>query len=171
MDVAFDNYISLTNLLREDLVSLLDSESNSQHWRRNFIRVSASLIEGHVHCLREICVVSFDCLAPSIHPKEAEALCSEGKFSANERLKFTLRAACKLFELQPAPNFGGLEWFRARRVLEKRHLLMHPKSPADLHVLDDLWADIFGGVNWVCEQLFGFVAALEKKHIGPSRQG
>jgi len=164
MDAAFDNYVALTNLLREDLVSLLDSESNSLHWRRNFIRVSASLIEGHVHCLREIWVVSFDCLAPSIHPKEAEALCSEGKFSANERLKFTLRAAYKLFELQPAPNFGGLEWCRALRVLEKRHLLMHPKNPADLHVSKHLWADLYSGVTWLIEQLFTFISALEKKH-------
>ncbi len=28
------------------------------------------------------------------------------------------------------PNFGGQEWPRAQRVLEKRHLLMHPRTPS-----------------------------------------
>ena len=50
MDAAFDNYFALSDVLRSDLIALLDSESASQHWRRNCIRVSASLIEGYAHC-------------------------------------------------------------------------------------------------------------------------
>lgn len=164
MDAAFDNYFALTEVLRGDLVEMLDMESDSQHWRRNYIRVSASLIEGYAHCLREMCAVSFECVAPEIGKKEAEVLRSERSFDANERIKVTLRVAYKLFELQPVPNFGGSEWPRAQRVLEKRHLLMHPKNPADLEVPDYLWNELRGGVTWLIEQLFNFIAALQEKH-------
>jgi len=164
MDVAFDNYFLLSDILLEDLDALLDSETNSQHWRRNYIRVSASLIEGYAHCLREMCAVSFECLAPVISQNETVVIRSERGFDANERIKLTLRVAYKLFELQPAPNFGGPEWPRAQRVLAKRHLLMHPKSPADLEIPDDLWSELREDVAWLIEQLFNFIAALQKKH-------
>jgi hypothetical protein len=166
MDAAFDNYFALSNELREDLASLLDSESDSQHWRRNYIRVSASLIEGYAHCFREMCLVSFECIAPEITAKEEQALISEKGLSANERIKSTLKIAYKLFELQPAPNFGGPEWFRAQRVLEKRNLLMHPKTSADLYISDELWSELRDDSAWLIERLFNFVSELQNKHGG-----
>lgn len=78
MDAAFDNYFALSNELREDLSALLDSESDSQHWRRNYIRVSASLIEGYAHCFREMCAVSFECVAPELNSKKSR-FCSPKK--------------------------------------------------------------------------------------------
>lgn len=78
MDVAFDNYIALSDILREDLLALLETDSDSQHWHRNYVRVSASLIEGYAHCLREMCAVSFECVAPDISKKEAEVIRSDG---------------------------------------------------------------------------------------------
>ena len=164
MDAAFDNYFALSDVLREDLVALLDSESNSQPWRRNYIRVSAELIEGYAHCLRELCAVSFECVAPDITPKEADVIRSERNVDANERIKLTLRVAYKLFELQPASNFGGPEWPRAQRVLAKRHLLMHPKGPADLEIPDELCEELRQDVIWLLGQLFDFISALQKKH-------
>lgn len=166
MDAAFENYSALSDVLRSDLIALLDSESASQHWRRNYIRVSASLIEGYAHCLREMCAVSFECIAPEISQKEAEVLQEERNFSANERIKLTLRVAYKLFELQPAPNFGGPEWPRAQRVLAKRHLLMHPRSPADLEVTEESWGELREDTTWLIGQLFNFIAALQTKHGG-----
>ena len=166
MDAAFDNYFALSNELREDLVAILDSESDSQHWRRNYIRVCASLIEGYAHSFREMCAVSFECISPELSSKEEQVLLSEKGLSANERIKRTLKVAYKLFELQPAPNFGGPEWPRAQRVLEKRHLLMHPKMPADLHVSDELWCELRDDATWLIEQLFNFVSALQVKHNG-----
>ncbi len=166
MDVAFDNYFLLSNILQADMDMLLDAENDSQHWRRNFIRVSASLIEGYAHCLREMCVVSFECIAPEISKKESGVLQSERSVNANERIRRTLRVAYKLFQLMPAPNFGGNEWPRAQRVLTKRHLLMHPKIPADLEVPDDLWNEMREDVAWLMEQLFNFFLLLEQKHGG-----
>ena len=164
MGAALDNYLALSDVLMGDLQSLLESESESQNWRRNYIRVSASLIEGYAHCFREMCAVSFECVAPAIGKKEAEVLQSERSFDANERIKLTLRVAYKLFELQPAPNFGGPEWPRAQRVLTKRHLLMHPKSPDDLQISDELWNELYDDATWLIEQLFNFVSAAQKKY-------
>jgi hypothetical protein len=166
MDAAFDNYFALSDILRDDLVALLDSESDSQHWRRNYIRVAASLVEGYAHCLRDMCAVSFECVAPSISDKEAKVITSERNFDANDRLKLTLRVAYKLFELAPVPNFGGPEWLRAQRVLTKRHLLMHPKTPADLEVPDALWSELREDVTWLVAQLFSFISTLQGKHGG-----
>jgi hypothetical protein len=164
MDTAFDNYLHLTRILEADMTALLDGECEDQHWRRNFIRSAAALIEGHAHCLREMCAISFECIAPELAKKEADVLRSEESFSAVERMKLTLRAAYTLFELAPAPNFGGNEWPKAQRVLLKRHLLMHPKTPADLEVSDSLWSDIRTDIAWLIEQFFSFLSLLQKKH-------
>lgn len=161
MDAAFDNYLELSEVLQSDVEELLKVESQSQHWRRNFIRASAALIEGYAHCLREMCRVSFHCIAPELGAKEAEVLQSDRSFDANERIKLTLRVAFKLFELQPAPNFGGREWPHAQRVLEKRHLLMHPKTPADLEVSDQLWSELREDVTWLFKQFFDFIALAQ----------
>ena len=164
MDAAFDNYFALSDILIKDLQALLESESDSQHWRRNYIRVSASLIEGYAHCLREMCAVSFVCVSPRINPKEEKLLRSEQSLEANERIKRTLRVAYKLFELQPAPNFGGSEWPRAQRILAKRHQIMHPKTPADLNISDELWEELYDDITWLLEQFFSFISTLEKKY-------
>lgn len=166
MDAAFDNYFELSKILQADMNALLDGENDTQHWRRNFVRASAALIEGYAHSLREMCAIGFECVAPEITKNEAEVLRSEKGFDANDRIKLTLRAAYKLFELAPAPNFGGKEWLRAQGVLGKRHLLMHPKTASDLEVSADQWKEIREDVTWLMEQLFNFFALLQQKHGG-----
>jgi len=164
MDAAFDNYFALSKVLQDDLLALLESETNSQHWRRNYIRVSVSLIEGYAHCLRDMCIISLDCVAPQISSDETKVLKSEGMFSTNDRIKLTLRVAYKLFELEPAPNFGGAEWASARYALDKRSLLMHPKTPIDMEISDKCWADLDGSTTWLIKQLFNFASLLQKKY-------
>jgi hypothetical protein len=166
MDAAFDNYLNLSEVLRGDVDELLQVETESQRWRRHFIRVSSALIEGYAHCLREMCKVCVQCVAPSIAAKETEVLQSERQFSADERLKLTLRVAYKLFELQPAPDFGGPEWPRAQGVLLKRHVLMHPKTPSDLAVSDQEWSQLREDVAWLFKQLFDFIALSHAKYGG-----
>ena len=164
MDAAFENYFELSNILQADMNALLDSENDTQHWRRNFIRASASLIEGYAHCLREMCAVSFECVAPEIGVKDLKVLQSERGFDANERIKRTLRIACKLFQLESAPNFGGNEWLRAQQILSKRHLLMHPKTLTDLDVPDELWNQMRDDVTWLMEQIFNVFSLLLQKY-------
>ena len=66
MDTAFGNYLQLSRTLEADMTALLYVECEDQHWRRNFIRSAVALIEGHAHCLREMCAVSFECIAPEL---------------------------------------------------------------------------------------------------------
>jgi hypothetical protein len=53
-DAAFDNYLSLSNILKEDMNALLHEERSDQYWRRTFIRLSGAFLEGYAHCLREM---------------------------------------------------------------------------------------------------------------------
>jgi hypothetical protein len=165
-DRAFDNYLSLTKLLREDLESMLDTRPQSHQWRRNFIRTAAAMLEGHAHCLRDLCMVALHFDTPALTERERAVLVAEKSVDANERIKLTLRAAYKLHSLAPAPDFGGREWKRAQRVLRKRHRLMHPKRPRDLGVKNRTWSEIRGGTLWLMKQFFDFLALAQAKYGG-----
>ena len=164
MDAAFDKYFALSDVLLEDLSALLDTESETQHWRRNYIRVSASLIEGYLHSFREMAAVSLACVAPEISEKEKEVLNSQRGFSTPDRYKLTLRAAHKLFEVGSAPNFGSSEWSRAKQVFKKRDSLMHPKKLVDFEIANGSWEELRFGISWLIEQLFNFVLACQRKY-------
>jgi len=164
MDEVFNNYFNLSNTLQSDINALLDGINDSHNWRRNFIRTSASLIEGYTHCLREMCAISFNLIAPKLTKKESKLLLSERSFDTNERLKHTLRAAYKLFELEPVPIFNNNEWSKARQFLDKRDLLMHPKTSIDLEISDDIWSEVHDGALWIIEQLFKFFSLFQQKH-------
>ena len=166
LNAAFENYLKLTVLLDEDMKSMLSAESTSQQWRRNFVRASAALMEGHAHCLREMCLVGLRCSAPRLTKKERSAITDERGFDANNRLKLTLRVAYKLFSLQPAPDFGGAEWVRAQRVLRKRHRLMHPKRPRDLGMSDRTWSEMRRDIAWLMKQFFDFLFLGQQKYGG-----
>jgi hypothetical protein len=164
LDAAFNNYLELTSLLYKDMESMLLTESNSQQWRRNFIRASAALLEGEAHCLREMCLVGLSCNASTLTKKERSAIIDERGTDANNRLKLTLRAAYKLFSLQPAPDFSSTEWVRAQRVLRKRHRLMHPKKPRDLGMSDRTWSELRRDTAWLMKQFFDFLSLGQQKY-------
>jgi hypothetical protein len=78
----------------------------------------------------------------------------ESGFDTSERIKLTLRTAYKLFELRPTPDFAGRDWTQAKWALRKRHLLMHPKTPADMDIPDDLWKQLAPAMDWLVDQRF-----------------
>lgn len=164
MDDAFDNYFALSEVLREDLSALLGAELDSQASQRNFIRAAAAMIEGYTHCIRKMCLVGLQCDAPTLTAKEVAALKSERGVDTNDRYKLTVRAAYRMFALSPLPDFGGKQWACAQEVLNKRHLLMHPKVPSDLAIANSSWPAIKDDVAWLMQQLFEFFALLQKKH-------
>jgi hypothetical protein len=164
-DIALDKQDALLKILRADLHDFLDIESDSQSWRRNYIRVSASFIEGYIHSLKELCTMSFQYTPPTkISSKENKALHNEKGLDATERVKLTLRAAYKLYELQPVPDFYGPEWERAHRVINQRNLIIHPKGPDDLDIPDHLWSELDDGITWIITQLCNFNSALVNKY-------
>jgi hypothetical protein len=81
MDNAFDNYFAMSIVLRDDLAEICKIKNEDQHWKRNLIRTSSALFEGYTNCLREMCVISFECRAPKLTKKETAALRFERKFS------------------------------------------------------------------------------------------
>jgi len=164
LDAAFDNYFKLTTILYKDMESMLLTESNSQQWRHNFIRASAALLEGEAHCLREMCLVGLRCNAPTLTKKERSAITDKRGSDANTRLKLTLRAAYKLFSFQPAPDFSGIAWVRAKRVLRKRHRLMHPRGPRDLGISDRTWSEMRRDTAWLMKQFFDFLSLGQQKY-------
>jgi len=163
-DSAFANYLKLTAALREDLAAMLSQEASSLHWRRNFVRASAALLEGHAHCLTQMCVVGVAIDPTSFSAKERKAIANPDGLSANERLKLTLRVAYKLFQLHPVPQFGGAAWRNAQRVMPKRNRLMHPKTPRDLGIANDTWRQLKKGIVWLMQQFFDFLSLAQARY-------
>lgn len=164
MDTAFENYLMLSNMLLSDLKALLDSECENQHWRRNFIRTIAPIVEGYAHCLREMCSIGLECVAQKLPSKEKEVLLNERGFNASDRIRLTLRAAYRLFELSPSPDFRSKEWQQAKLVFEKRDALMHPKTASDLEVSDGPWRSMREDVAWLIGQFDNFQELAHKKY-------
>jgi hypothetical protein len=167
MDAAFDKYFAMSNILQDDIEVLLDVKDDSQNSRRNFIRAAAALIEGYAHCFREMCELGVATGAGPLTSKEVQVIQAERSFDSAERIKLTLRAAYKSFQLPSVPEFGDEGWQHAQILIEKRDRLMHPKSVKDLEVPDALWADIHEGTKWLFRQLFGFMEQLAIVH-GPN---
>jgi hypothetical protein len=164
LDRAFANYLKLTEALRQDLYELMAEEHASLQWRRNFVRASAALLEGHAHCLRRMCAVGVNLSPSSFSKKELRAIENECGISANERLKWRLRAAYKLFELKPPPRFDSGNWNNAQKVMLKRHKLMHPQRPSDLGIANTTWRALRRGIIWLMEQFFNFLALSQVKY-------
>lgn len=163
-DSAFANYLRLTSLLRADLSEMFEHERPSLEWRRNFVRAAASLLEGHVSSLRALCNSLPRRFHATLSKHERHALKNERGFDSNSRLKYTLRAAYRIFDLHPLPDFGSRRWNKARRVFHKRHRLMHPKRVQDLGLGDRRWSEMKKDLAWLFDQVFAFLSLGDAKY-------
>lgn len=166
MNTAFDNYLALSDLLMADGQLLLDMQQADDRWQRIFIRTAVALVEGYSNCFREMAAIGFECdpSAP-LSNKEREVLTSERGMSAGDRIKLTLRATHLIFALTPLPDFSGEDWSNAMFAIEKRHVLLHPKTVADLEISFDSWARIHSGLSWLVEQHFNVVRAIHRQYF------
>ena len=162
---AFNNYLALGEVLAADLVELSESEDDSAYWRRNYIRVVASLLEGYSHCFRKMAAIGLKRNSPSLSKKEQESLLTGSIFATSDRIKLTLRAFYKMFELSPVPDFSGKEWKNAMTLIEKRHALMRPKTLADLEFTEKSWDELRKGSNWLIKKHFDVLKILYEKYI------
>jgi len=165
MDDAFDNYLHLSEILSSDLMKISDNEVNDENWKRNYIRVVASLLEGYSYCFRQMSAIGLECESPAITTKEEKALRSSVGFTATEQIKLVIRVTYKMFDLGMPPDFGGYEWEDSIIFFKKRHSLMHPKSPSDLMVLDSDWSNIHNGANWLIKQHFNITKLIHDKYF------
>lgn len=162
---AFNNYLALGEVLVSDLVELSESEDDSAYWRRNYVRFTASLLEGYSNCFRKMAAIGLKSNSSSLSKKEQETLLTGSIFATSERIKLTLRAFCKMFELSPVPDFSGKEWKYALIFIEKRHTLMHPKTLSDLEFTEKLWDELRKGSNWLIKKHFDVLKILCEKYI------
>jgi hypothetical protein len=96
--------------------------------------------------------------------KERKAISRGGDLDTNARLKLTLRAAHKIFDLKPLPNFGDTSWRIAQGAVRKRHRLMHPRHVRDLGMSLQTWRIHKRGIVWLMEQFFNFMALAKQKY-------
>ena len=89
MDEAFDNYFALSKLLTSDVELLLQDNTDSQSFRRNFVRAAAALTEGYLHCFRDMCQVGLDSGKGPLSEKEFRVLQEERSFDSISRVKLT----------------------------------------------------------------------------------
>jgi len=54
---AFNNYLALGKVLAADLVEISESEDDTAYWRRNYVRIVSSLLEGYSHCFRKMAAI------------------------------------------------------------------------------------------------------------------
>lgn len=165
MDDAFDNYLALSDILREDFTELLDSNSDSPASKRNLIRTAVALIEGLTNNIREMCIIGLECGVTGLSKKEILAVTCENYADAGERYKLTVRAGYKVTSLSPLPDFSDAGWSRAQNVFKKRNLLMHPKQARDLEI-EASWSEITDDITWLIQPLFDFIQLLQQQHSG-----
>lgn len=164
MDQAFDNYLSLSNELLMDGEYILRIESEDISWKRHFIRIVVSIIEGYSHCFRNITVIGVELGEGNLTKKEIDVLHNEEKYGLCERVKLTLKGIYKMNDISPLPDFGTEEWRRAMVALEKRNSLTHPKAISDLELTDNSWNNIRIGLTWLFEQHANLMKSIYEKH-------
>ncbi len=157
MDEAFRKYLEISKILNDDFFKLYDERSDSDHWRRNHIRVLAVLVEGYSHCFREIARVGLETGTVHYSAKELKLIQDEGKFDVITRIKLTLKIIYTLLNADH-PDFGGQDWEKAKKALRKRGSLMHPKSVSDLEVGDEEYTEIDEGFGWLVAQHVNVIA-------------
>jgi hypothetical protein len=115
-----------------------------------------------------MCHVGIETVPGRLDHEEARVLTAERDFGNIERIKLTIRATYKLFELPNRPDFGQHGWKQAQLLLKERSRLMHPKNLRDLEVSDAEWEIIYEGATWVFSSLLRFMAQVAEVH-GNSR--
>lgn len=159
-----NNYLNLSEILSSDLMEITENESNDESWKRNYIRVVSALLEGDSYCFKQMSVIGLECESPTITKKEEKALKSGIGFTAIEQIKLVLRATYKMFNLGTPPDFSAQEWKDSITFFNKRHSLMHPKSPSDLEIPDSEWPNIRNGANWLIKQHFNITKLIYDKY-------
>lgn len=153
MDKAFEDYLSISAVLLEDMFKLQDVRSDDESWRRNYVRVMAVLVESYANCFRGIALVGLNTGFLDCNEKEEKLLRDESSFDICERIKLSIKVAYSMFEITPPPDFGDGKWEFAKKALKKRGALMHPKSLDDLRISGKDWLEMDEGLGWLFNQL------------------
>lgn len=169
-DSALVNYFGLSDALADDVTDLLKLENTTLAWRRNFIRVSVALVEGYCHCFREMTLSVLPVKDAGLSSKEKKALNAESSCNTVQRIKYSITAFHKTFDLNPMPKFSDQGWINSRSVIVKRHTLMHPQIASDMVISEQEWIGLRAGVMWTFGALFTAMNTLRDNALTASEK-
>ena len=150
IDAILDAYFAVSDILREDVSSLLDSKIDENPiWRRAFIRAVAPLIEGLTNSYLSICHIN-----PDLTPEDREKVDPDKKLKTSARIKTALESIYRQLNISPAPDFSRQGWKDAQRMFSARDSLMHPKTIECLTYKEDDWKRIYDGSVWLLGEFF-----------------
>lgn len=159
MDKIFDIYFDVSDILRSDVASLLDTrDDDSPSWRRGFIRAVVPLIEGLTYSYLSICHA-----APELSAKERTKVDPNQRNSTAKRIKMALSAIYRQLHITPAPDFSGETWKDAQTLFSARDNLMHPKTVGCLTFTEVEWERIYRGSVWLIAEFFRLPDLLERR--------
>ncbi len=164
MNSAMNNYLQVAEILSNDLMTILEQETECETWKRTYIRHVSAMIEGDSYCFQQMAVIGLEVESPSLTSKEEKALKSSISFSASDQIKYVLRAAYKMFDLGDPPDFSGREWELAKEFFLKRHKLMHPKKLEDIRISGEEWEKLHDGSKWLVAEHFNIVSRLYERY-------
>ena len=159
MDAIFDAFFAVSDILREDVSSLLDSKFDENPiWRRAFIRAVAPLIEGLAYSYLSICHIN-----PDLTPEDREKVDPDQKSKTSVRIKTALESIYRQLNISPPPDFSRQDWTDAQRMFSARDSLMHPKTIDCLTYTEDDWKRIYDGSVWLLGEFFRLPDLLGRK--------
>lgn len=164
-DTALVGYLKLSDSLTGEFNYLFEhhEDDQNQYWRRTFVRVSWSLVDGYIYALREMCRVLAP-LRPDIIGKSDGDLLINDRQETGDKIKSVLRLAVNIFDLSVPLNFGGSAWVAVRDSIEKRHNVVHPKSAATIFIADDEWKKQKDAIAWFISTFNSLDVALQNKY-------
>ncbi len=129
--------------------------------KRTLVRTCAALVEGLAYQLRQVTLATLqgtDLLSTgdlAVLRETRYQLSRQGDIEERDNfqstllmLLFTLRVYAQNHGATFVPNTSDNGWNCLRKAFDLRDRLMHPKSPQDLLVTDDLGADFTAGIKW-----------------------
>jgi len=166
LSLVYEDYFVLSETLKLDLDKLLDEESDSQTWRRNFVRTSWPMIEAYSSTLRNLCSVLDKHSKFDKSKRQKHLLANKATFSSVQRIKESMKLAFKIHELDEKPVFGDQNWQKLQKAVKVRNRITHPNSSRDLQISDKDWQQVYEGIVWLMHELFSFFNQVHSKY-GP----
>ena len=163
---VYEDYFLLSEVLKLDLDKLLDEESDSQIWRKNFVCTSWPMIEAYSNTPRNLCSVLDKHSEFDKSKRQRHLLANKANFSSVQRIKETLKLAFKIYELDEKPVFGDQNWQKLQKAVKVRNSITLPNSSNDLQITDKDWGLIYEGIIWLMRELFSFFDQVHSKY-GP----
>ena len=159
MDAIFDAFFSVSNILREDVSSLLNSRDDKNPvWRRAFIRAAAPLIEGLSYSYLSICHAN-----PDLTPEDRDKVNPKKRLTTSKRIETALESIYRQLNIFPEPDFCRQDWKDAQRMFSARNSLMHPKTIDCLIYTEADWKRIYNGSVWLLGEFFRLPDLLARR--------